>query len=260
MCDRIKQGEPPAEAGELEGWLERTERALGVTREAGATLAGGRASGAGGYVLVQIRPLQMTEEGSKPELSAYGVKAWLLGTDRNKLLVGRGPDRGPAEVERKIRDVEVELPNLLSRWRDEVQDLGVPLDEIRFEFVVPRPLLGCKFDRLQVKRPLGGSVPLGAEHTVLVRPWERAEPAVQKQMLARYGPMFARERDLCTVIDSLAGPTNELIEAYLLKKGAAGGNRLYYSLRRRPAAVCACWRASRRSWLKTSRTTSSTLS
>ena len=154
LCKQI------ADASELDSWLGRTKSALGVISGAGATLVGGEASGAGGYILVQVRPLPKTEEASSPEPS-YGVKAWLLGTDRDKALLGKGPSGEPADTERTIRDVTADLPNLLNECIDALRDIGVSLDLIRFEFVVPRPLLHCEFDRMRVGLPPYGSISLG---------------------------------------------------------------------------------------------------
>jgi len=88
LCDRIKQGEDPGEAGYLEGWLEKTTRALEVSRGAGAALIGYQGPGAGGYVVMQIRPLQLAEGAPPRGRPGYGVKAWLLGTDRDQALLG----------------------------------------------------------------------------------------------------------------------------------------------------------------------------
>ena len=183
LCDRIKQGKDPGEAGYLEGWLKKTTQALGVSRGAGAALIGYQGPGAGGYVVMQIRPLQLAEGASSRGSPGYGVKAWLFGTNRDQALLGG--------IEKTLHDVEPELPALLSQCRDELLRLGVPLDPIRFELVVPRILLGIKFDRMPVTLDFGGEIPLGAVHRVVVRPLERSDPHRQLQMLNRCEAVFA---------------------------------------------------------------------
>ena len=236
LCDRIKQGKDLGEAGPLEGWLEKTMQALGVSRGVGAALIEYQRPVVGGYVLVQIRPLQFAEGAAARGGPGYGVKAWLRGTDRDQALLG---GKGGGEIEKTLHDVEAGLPALLSQCRDELLALGVSLDSIRFELVVPRILLGIKFDRMPVALDLGGEIPLGAVHRVVVRPLERSDPGRQFQMLSRYKAAFGRELDPCSVIESLNYPSCGSLEAYLIRGGALSGIPLYLGLTNR-VTCCVC--------------------
>jgi len=88
LCKRIKQGKDLGEVRPLKGWLKQTKQALGVPPGAGAALIEHQGPVDGGYGLVQIRPLQFAEGASPRGRPGYGVKAWLLGTDRDQALLG----------------------------------------------------------------------------------------------------------------------------------------------------------------------------
>jgi len=135
--------------------------------------------------------------------------------------------------------VEAELPSLLSQCRDELLTLGVWLDPIRFELVVPGILLGIKFDRMPVTLDFGGEIPLGAVHRVVVRPLERSDPGRQLQMLYRYEAVFRREQDPCSVIESFNYPSCGSPEAYPIRGVAPSGIPLYLGLKNRDTC-CVC--------------------
>ena len=79
---------------------------------------------------------------------------------------------------------------------------------------------------------------------MIVRPQERSYPYFQQLIHDRYGAMFDRERDACTVIDTLSSGPYGSLEACLFRVGSLGGIPLYLSLKNRPSC-CICLLASK---------------
>jgi hypothetical protein len=227
LAKRIK-ADPPSrpQADPLDQWLAQTEKDLGVPRWSGPISTEMRTPGTVATVLVRIAPPDADEDPAA-DPSSLRIRVRLFhGTepDPEPLIVGtiEGIAGGEGTHLEALRQA---LSPWIDRCRKKLIERRVPLNSVRFQFLLPRSLIGLEVELIEV--PIGSTrPPLGALSPVTVRPLEREDGTLQFQILSQYAAVLERELESCMLIKSLNDPSNGSLEAVFIQGGTSVENLL----------------------------------
>jgi len=176
FVERVAAGEQPALRKGLQQWNNQASKRLdwppgllAATRERESAAVG---------LPVGERSLVVEISSRRAAAALFSIRARLM-DDRSRefpvLCDARA--RGRDELEARVAAVH----------REAIERLGLLAPGLQVEFVLPLHLIWLDVDRFEV-RPAGLSPrPIGEDHTVVVRPWERLRlPHVNHHLMGRW--------------------------------------------------------------------------
>jgi vWA-MoxR associated protein C-terminal domain/Domain of unknown function (DUF4062)/vWA-MoxR associated protein middle region 0 len=207
------------EAVALRGWLDAARAQLGLDAAESAptpadmleTALESKSSALTCYLLVQVSPRLC-------ELNRYSVRAWLLGTGEPACICA-GEDGVTADA----------LPACLDELREELLRRQIEPEQAWIELLLPRELLCADVDQWRVELDFIESIPIGAEHRLVVRSLERASrPRAVQALQSRARSLRQRLRGGCRLVDE---PASREGEAVWIEGNDCGGAALYTALK-----------------------------
>jgi hypothetical protein len=176
FVERVAAGERPALREALRRWNNRVARRLGWPP--GLLTATREREAAGAGLPVGERSLVVEISSRRAAAALFSIRARLM-DDRSREfpLLCDDRARGRDELEARVAAVH----------REAIERLGLLAPGLQVEFVLPLHLIWLDVDRFEV-RPTGLSPrPIGEDHTVVVRPWERLRlPHVNHHLRGRW--------------------------------------------------------------------------
>jgi hypothetical protein len=218
ICERV--GGNAAES--LQAWLDQALARLALdeadvarAREADASQAAVDTNQRGPFhLLVQVAP-RLSEPG------IYSAKAWLFGTGEPACV-------RPGE-EKIARE---ELPGFLGSLLAELSRYDVGPEEAWVELMLPRELLCEDVDQWMLGLDFI-DIPIGVEHRLIVRSFERSSRSRAVQVLQERWRSLRKQMDwLCLLTDPARLPREEGKSLALWIEGEdSGGSSLYATLK-----------------------------
>jgi hypothetical protein len=186
----------------------------------------------GAYMLMQVwprTPPAPSSSGSSPASAAarYGVRAWLLGTDRDHELLDGEEIHTAAEI-----------PGVLDRCRYALAHEYLRPRDVRVEFLLPRDLLVTEVDGYSVSQGNGASVRLGVDQPVVVRSLDRASDEYRRVELLKYQELLRQPQGKINVVQNFKGAAPPGFEALWVTNNM-GGSSLNLALTDR-LTCCLC--------------------
>jgi hypothetical protein len=202
----------------LEAWVAESSTRLGIEQflEKAAVVdakwpAVPESPAATSHLLVQVSP-RLCEPGR------YGVKAWLMGGGEPACLTDADEAMGREG-----------LPARLDQLREELLCRGLEPEHAWIELLLPRELLCADVDQWDAQLDFIDSVPIGAEHRLVVRSLERASR--RKAVLALQSRSRAMRRLLACRCQLVDAPSGEEGTTLWIEKHDCGGAVLYSTLK-----------------------------